>query len=393
MNSATDPQAPPRSSARRVMLPPPPAVRAPRGWFRLSWLAGIALLTASLVGASHVLHSRPAGDGTAGDGKVPAERSFAGPAGVVCLGTVEPEAAPGGYVALAPVQAGEVTDVPVTDGQAVKKGDVLLKVDDAAAAQTLAQAETAVRLAQAQQAQAQQLAGRYQAGVDGQKAAVDTARHKVAAAEHRLRREQYLFKLATPQSNPDAINAATEELNAAKFAIAAEEAKLRAIQATRPEAKIHEAEENVALAKQRVEQARLAVKKYVLDAPADGLVLRVSVARGSVLGPQTRQPPVLFAPAGPRVVRAEVEQEFAHRVQVGMAAVVQDEAGGPATWQGRVKRLGAAYLPKRSAGPEALALGGSEARVLECLVELDPGQAAPLLGQRVRVNLGTHGGP
>ena len=102
---------------------------------------------------------------------------------------------------------------------------------------------------------------------------------------------------------------------------------------------------------------------------------------------------MLFAPAGLRVVRAEVEQEFAHRVQAGMTATIQDEANNQVTWQGRVKRLGAAYLPKRSAGgPESFALGGAEPRVLECLVELDPDQAAPLLGQRVRVNIGTHGG-
>jgi multidrug resistance efflux pump len=374
------------------MLPPPPAPAPARSWFRLSWLVGIALITASLVGASHVLHSRPASEGPA-DGKVPAERSFGGPAGVVCLGTVEPEAAPGGYVALSPVQPGEVTDVAVTDGQAVKKGDALLKVDDAVAAQALAQAETGVRLAQAQQAQAQQLAGQYQAGIDAQKAAVDAAKHKITAAEYRLKRQKYLLNLSSPMSNQDEINASTEELEAAKLAAAAEEAKLRAVQANKPDAKIREADENVALARQRVEQARLAVKRYVLEAPADGTVLRVSVSRGSVLGPQTRQAPVLFAPAGPLVVRAEVEQEFAHRVQRGMAAVVQDEANGQVTWQGRVKRLGAAYLPKRGAGPESLAMSGSDVRVLECLVELDPNQPAPLLGQRVRVNIGTHGGP
>ena len=134
------------------------------------------------------------------------------------------------------------------------------------------------------------------------------------------------------------------------------------------------------------------MKKCALEAPADGTVLRINVARGAVLGPQSRQAPVLFAPDGPRVVRAEVEQEFAHRVQAGMTAVVVDEATGQTTWQGRVKRLGAAYLPKRSAGgPESFALGGSDARVMECVVELDAGQPQPMIGQKVRVNIGTHG--
>src|SRR5438067_8802185 len=119
MNTTTEPQAPPPRSAARVMLPEPPPPPPARAWFRLSWLLGIALLTASLVGASHVLHSRPSADPTPRDGKVPAERSFSGPPGVVCLGTVDLEAVPGGYVALAPTQPGEVTDVLVYEGQPV----------------------------------------------------------------------------------------------------------------------------------------------------------------------------------------------------------------------------------------------------------------------------------
>jgi multidrug resistance efflux pump len=373
----------------RVALAPPPASPT-RAWHRLGWLAGIALLTASLVGANHVLNSRVKADDPAA--KVPAERSFSGPPGVVCLGTVDLEDAPGGYVPLMPVQMGEVTEAPAVENQTVKKGDVLLRVDSEAQSQTVAQAETGVKLAQAQLTEAQQGVEQHRAAVEAQQAAVDAAKHKIAAADYRLRHQQHL-KESIGQSNNDEINAATEELNAAKSAVAGEEGKLRTIQANKPDVKVREAEDNVTLARQRAEQARLALKRCTLEAPADGTILRVTVAKGSVLGPQTRQAPVLFAPAGPRVVRAEVEQEFAHRVQVSMAATIQDEVNGQVTWQGKVKRLGAAFLPKRSAGFESLALSGSEGRVLECLIELDPNQPLPLLGQRVRVSIGTHGGP
>ena len=242
-------------------------------------------------------------------------------------------------------------------------------------------------------AQAQQAVASFEAGVDAQKAAVDAARHKIAAADYRLRHQRFL-KDSIGQSNNDEIGAATEDLDSAKSALAAEEAKLRAFQANKPDVKVREAEANLTLAGQRVDQARLVQKRCTLEAPADGTVLRVAVARGAVLGPQSRQAPIWFAPTDKLVVRGEVEQEFAHRVQVGMTAVIADEANGQVTWQGRVKRLGAAYLPKRSSGgPESFALGGSESRVLECLVELDSGQPMPLLGQRVRVNVGTHGSP
>jgi membrane fusion protein (multidrug efflux system) len=375
----------------RLMIPPPPPVARPRrGLIRLSWVAGVALVVVGLVGAANVLPSRPTAD-------VPAQQSFTGPPGVVALGQVDLENAPGGYISLIPLQQGEVSDVLVHENQAVKKGDVLLRIDDESHALTASQAESGVKIAEAQLAQAQSGAGQYQAAIEGQQAAVDAAKHKIAAAQHRLHRQRQMAEAvneATKTStytNSDELNAVTEELEAGKAALAGEQAKLRAIQATKPETKIREAEGNLTLAKQRAELARLAVKRCNLEAPSDGVVLRLTVTKGSVIGQQTRQAPILFAPDGVRVVRAEVPQEFAHRVQVGMAAVVQDEATGQMSWQGRVKRLGAAYLPKRSAGME-ISIGGSDERVLECVVELEPGQALPLLGQRVRVNIGTHGG-
>jgi multidrug resistance efflux pump len=393
MNTLTEPQARPRLQ----ISAPPPAAQPSRAWVRLSWLAGVALLTASLVGASHVLQSRPnSTDAANREGKVGAERGFSGPPGVICLGTWDLENTPGGFVPLTPLQPGEVTAVLVTENQVVKKGDLLLKMDDELQVQSVALAETGVRLAQAQVAEAQQAATAYQAGIDAQKAAVDAAKHKIAAADYRLHRERQKFEAVneTQTSNRDELNAVTEENNSAKSMLAAEEARLRAVQANKPDVKVHQADENLVRARLVADQARQALKRCTLEAPADGTVLRIAVTKGAVLGPQTRQAPILFAPIGLVVVRAEVEQEFAHRVQAGMSATITDEANGQVTWHGRVKRLGAAYLPKRSAGgPESFALGGSEPRVLECLVELDPGQAAPMLGQRVRVNIGTHGGP
>src|SRR5436305_14710995 len=101
-------------------------------WARLPWVLGLALLTASLLGAGHVLHPRPTdpparGDRTAGD----RNGGYGERLGVVCHGTVDIES---GYMShpLMPVQAGEVTEVLVYEGQTVKKGDILLRVNDEA---------------------------------------------------------------------------------------------------------------------------------------------------------------------------------------------------------------------------------------------------------------------
>src|SRR5439155_7337914 len=113
-------------------------------------------------------------------------------------------------------------------------------------------------------------------------------------------------------------------------------------------------------------------------------ILRINTAKGGVISGQTRQPPIQFAPAGPRVVRVDVSQEFADRVQVGLPAQVHDPAIADFTWQGTVKSIAPAYLPKRSAGTDMLSVGGNEAWVLECVVELAASANPPRLGQRVR---------
>ena len=95
---------------------------------------------------------------------------------------------------------------------------------------------------------------------------------------------------------------------------------------------------------------------------------------------------VLFCPDGPRLVRAEVEQEYASQVQVGQSATVQDDSGAAGTWHGRVARLSDWYTRRRSTLDEPLQL--NDVRTLECLIALDPGQPPLRIGQRIRVTIG-----
>jgi multidrug resistance efflux pump len=391
MSTVSQPQAARSRPAPRLVLPPvPPAAppRRARHWFRLSWLLGLALLLASLIGASHVLHSRPfETNGT--PAKSAADRSASANTGVICHGTVAIDGVPPDGVALAPVQAGEVTEVLVYEGQRVHAGDILLRVYDEPFQSVVAQAEIGVGAAELQVAKTKRGLEQHRHGVDAQRAAVAAAQHRMAAGEANLHRARALKEAM--QGNNDEIKAAEETLAAAKEGVKGEEEKLRALEAGKPEIELDEAQKGVANAKEKLRQARSALDNCVLKAPEDGIVLRLNVSKGSLISAQLRQAPVLFAPARPRVVRAEVEQEFAHRVQEGMPALVHDESNNGAAWQGTVRRLGDAYLPRRGAA-EGLSLA-PEARLLECVVELDPAQAPPRLGQRVRVSIGTQRSP
>src|SRR4051812_31276125 len=89
MSAISEPMAARPRPGPRLMLPPmpPPApARGTRYWFRLSWLLGLALLTASLVGASHVLQSHQTEPPP--QPKASAERPAANGHGVYCLGNV-----------------------------------------------------------------------------------------------------------------------------------------------------------------------------------------------------------------------------------------------------------------------------------------------------------------
>jgi hypothetical protein len=116
------------------------------------------------------------------------------------------------------------------------------------------------------------------------------------------------------------------------------------------------------------------------------MILRVQVHQGEVLGPQPREPALLFCPSGPRVVRAEVEQEYAARVLIGQEAIIEDAArsSGP-TWKGHVVRVADWFAHRRTLLPDTLPV--QEVRTLECMVELEPGQPPLRIGQRVRVKL------
>lgn len=133
--------------------------------------------------------------------------------------------------------------------------------------------------------------------------------------------------------------------------------------------------------------ARLALEECAVKAPADGAVLRVLTSVGELFGPQSRQPAMLFCADGPRIIRAEVEQEFANRIAVGQTARIEDHAGAPGAWTGRVTRISDYYAQNRSFLPEAMLM--NEKRTLEFIVELEPDPKQPPLriGQRVRVKL------
>lgn len=374
MSTVSVPKAVRPRPARPVTLPLAPPKRR-SGWGRrIGWIAGVALLGASLLGARHVLQ---VGVPAAAQPVAPPPSPSAANR-IVCHGhfDVDPPAA-----ALGPTVPGRVKEVFVKDFDVVKKGQRLLTLDDQAVADKIALATVAVSIAEAQLREAEQGLAQHAKGMEEQTAAIQAAMSKAAAAKAEA---QVVYKQINTITTQDQYNAKQEVVAAAEAAVAAERAKLETLRAARPTNKVDQAAGNVELARTRLAEAERARRDFIVDAPEDGVVLRVGLAAGSVIGLQSRDVPVLFVPASARrVVRVELDQEVAYKVKVGHAAEVSDKYDRGTHWTGKVVAIAGAYLPRR--GSAGAIVAGPDVKVLECLIELDATETPPRLNQPMTV--------
>jgi multidrug resistance efflux pump len=350
----------------------PRPLAEPRPWRSLrllGWLGGV-LLVVSLLGAGWGLRSQ------AGNGTTPPSAET--PRGV-CFGFGD---VIDGVAKLYPVRPGRVVAVKVRDNAVVKKNDPLFLLDDTEARADLDRAEAALQEARVQQEKAELLVKQHGRLVAGQEAVIEAKEREIEAAEIEEKKARaFLKKQATSQ---ETVDLAEKKVAGLKAALKAEKAKLDGINDARPELEVRRAEQNVKLREADKRKAQLGVDECTVKAPADGTVLRMLVSAGETLGPNPREPAVYFCPEGPRVIRAEIEQEFVNRFEEGQAVRIEDDTRPSWTWTGRISRLGGWYTHRRSVLLEPLQL--NDVRTLECIVTVDPGQKPEIkIGQRVRI--------
>lgn len=344
-----------------------------RRFVRFIWILGVLVLAGGAVGAGHALHSTEATTAVPG---TPAPIT-----GVICFGHVDVE---GGVTSLYPLTPGRVASLAVKEGAIVKVNDVLLRMDDRLAADRVHEAQAALQAAEAQLADALTLPEQQRLKIAQQQNAIEGVRHRLAGARQIQDRKEDLAK--ADQLNPKEAVAAAELVKELESSEKAEIDKLRELKVRDPAPAIARAQADVNAKRAQLDQAKRSHDDCTLRAPRDGTALRVLVSVGDVLGAEPKQPAILFCPAGPRIIRAEVEQEFAGRVSLGQVARVEDDASAGATWSGKVTRVSDWYTHRRSILQEPFQF--NDVRTLECLITLDPGQPALRIGQRVRVALG-----
>jgi HlyD family secretion protein len=298
---------------------------------------------------------------------------------VVAIGTVDVE---GGVVSLLPLRSGRVEEVLVRENQTVQKGAVLLRLDDRLAKFEVQEAEAAVQAADAQLVDARKAPRQHELLLEQQRDALAAVQHELEAARRLAVRRDKLVEgrfLSKEEAEAD-----VERIKKLEAVQSAERAKLAALELQEPQQQVARAQADLLSKQALLGKAHYALEEHQLRAASSGLVLRVLANTGELLGPQARQPAFLFCPDKPRIVRVELEQEFASRVRVGQQAVIEADAGGAAgSWKGRVVRVSGWFAPRRSALPDILPV--QEARTLECVVQIDSGPEPVRIGQRMRV--------
>jgi len=303
------------------------------------------------------------------------------PPGVVLSGYVDVEE---GIISLYPLQPGRVERVLVRENSAVKKGAELLRLDERLARFKLEQALADLTAAQAKYEAAKQMPDLHKSKFAQQTEAVKAMQNRLSAARNKAESAKKLFdRKLLSQEELDAALDLVKEVEAGERA---EQEKLSSLQKVDPFLDVRQAGALLDAKKSQLEEAKYGLNEQVLRAPADGIVLRVNVGPGDVLGPIPKDAAILFSVNQRRIIRVNVEQEFAGRVKIGYAAEAQDYINPESVWRGKVVRIADVFMHTRSLLPQRISLSGDDTRTLESIVILDDTKELRL-GQRVRVTI------
>jgi membrane fusion protein (multidrug efflux system) len=235
--------------------------------------------------------------------------------------------------------SGPVKEVRVVDTQTVRKGDILVVIDDTDRRLELNQAQSALGNIE------RRVLG-YQANntaLDGQ---VLARRADIVRAQAELARAKTEYDRRKPLADSGAVSG--EEMTSVKTALDAAQATYDQTEANLQGAKgSYEANNaliaglpldqnpEVTAARFRVEQAQVALDRTVIRAPVDGVVVQRAVQVGQMVQPGT--PVMIVVPVEQAYVNANFKEVQLKKVRVGQTAeLTSDLYGDAVVYHGRV---------------------------------------------------------
>ncbi len=225
---------------------------------------------------------------------------------------------------IAPKIAGYVEEMPVEDNQAVKAGDVLLRLDDSDYRASVDQAEATLAAKAAAAAQAEAAIVQQTAHISELEATLESAEAEVERMTKDLERYKTLLetKAASKQRYEEAVSAdrkARAALSETQAAVAAGKAQLAVLEANSKQAA---AEGKAAAA--ALELAKLNLEKTVVRAPVDGVIGNRRAERGAWL--QAGAQAMVLVPLPDIYVVANFKETQIEHIRPGQTVTVTIDA-------------------------------------------------------------------
>ena len=250
-------------------------------------------------------------------------------------GIIESAQASGENINLYPEVAGTVTQILVTEGQEIKAGEPLLRLDDsiqrATAEQVGSQAEAAKALLEELKAEPRK------ENLDVSGAQVVSAEAALKTAGDTLEKEQAAYEMDSRSVSKDALDSA---INAVSIAKANLEVAQKQFELTKAGAWIYDIR-NQERQQQALEKgyaaSRALLSKYTLRAPRDGIVLSINTIVGNYASPQGSydtyrqgQSPVITLGSSPTSlhVRCYIDEILVPRLPAGSKMKAQMSVRG-----------------------------------------------------------------
>lgn len=284
-------------------------------------------------------------------------------------GRIEPK---DGEIRIVPQIAGKVADVAVKLNDKVKKGDMLVRLDDddAMLKVTAASAEADVRRRERDEEPATGLAA------DRRKAEDNLSDAERGLFQARMKLDR------VPRGSADEMERARARVVQAESRVANERAALARLNDSGGMPLPTRLESAVTIARSDLSAAESSVEKMHVRAPSDGTILNLQAKGGEVAAPSPELALVTLGDLSTLKVRAEVEERDATKVRIGQRVVVRADAFPGKDFEGVVTTVAQSLGTPRiaSRGPRR----PNDVEVLEVQATLD-GQPALLTGMRVDV--------
>jgi HlyD family secretion protein len=246
-------------------------------------------------------------------------------------------------VDLSPKVTGRVREVLVKEGDRVKAGDVLVRLDLGETGLAVARDKSAVAAAQARVRDLE--AGTRRSELAAAQADVDDRKSGLELAKKELQRQQFMLerKVGTQRE----VDRASTEVERLTAAVSAASNRLAALREGARRNQVDQARDEVARAETVLEQSQTVVNEGELRAPADSMVVHRFAEPGQLVTPG--QPTLTLAFLDRLYVRTFVPEIVRGRVRPGIDADVIVDAYKDKTFKGKVAEIArdAEFTPKQ----------------------------------------------